>query len=115
MSGLSEDQRRAVRRFDIRTAFTTVFGVEEVDPPLIKASVVDKVPCSCGKEYIDQTKRALETHIKEHQSATRGGKEKNVPKQNIPGLNMFLYRIKHQPKNRLKVWISYKSSRHSAS
>ena len=82
VSGLSEDVRRVCRKFDIRTVFTTISTlmirqqltrVKDVDPPLSKASVVYKVPCSCGKEYIGETKRALGTLIKEHQFATRGG------------------------------------------
>ena len=67
-------------KFDIRTVFTTVSTlrqqltrVKDVDPPLRKAGMVYKVPCSCVKEYIGETKRALETRIKEHQSTTRGG------------------------------------------
>ena len=47
--------------------------VKDVDPPSSKAGVVYRVPCSCGKEYIGETKRALGTRIKEHQSATRKG------------------------------------------
>ena len=37
--------------------------------------MVYKVSCSCGKEYIGETKRALGTciSINEHQSPTRGG------------------------------------------
>ena len=81
VSGLSEDVRRVCRKIDIRTVFTTIsklrqqlIRVKDVDPPLSKAGVVYtcKVPCSCGKEYIGETKRALGTCIKEHQSATRG-------------------------------------------
>ena len=32
-----------------------------------------QIPCSCGNVYIGETKRALETHIKEHRAATRRG------------------------------------------
>ena len=35
--------------------------------------VVYKIPCTCGPKYIGETKRALETHLKEHQAATRRG------------------------------------------
>ena len=35
--------------------------------------VVYEIPCSCGPKYIGETKRALETHLKEHQAATRRG------------------------------------------
>ena len=41
--------------------------------PLEKSNVVYQVPCSCGRVYIGETKRALETHIKEHKAATRRG------------------------------------------
>ena len=47
--------------------------VKDVDPLLSRAGVVYKIPCSCGKEYIGETKRALGTHLKEHQAATRRG------------------------------------------
>ena len=77
---MSEDLRRSLRMFDVRTAFITVSTlrqqltrVKDVDPPLSKAGVVYRLPCSCtcGKEYIGKTKKALGAHIKEHQSATR--------------------------------------------
>ena len=78
MSGLSEDLRRILRRFAIRAAFTTVSTlrpqltrVKAVDPPLSKAGVVYRVPCSYGKEYFCENKRTLGTCIKQHQSATR--------------------------------------------
>ena len=32
-----------------------------------------QIPCSCGNVYIGETKRALETRIKEHRAATRRG------------------------------------------
>ena len=35
--------------------------------------MIYKFPCSCGKEYNGETKRALGSRIKEHQSVTRGG------------------------------------------
>ena len=80
VSGLSEDVRRVCRKFDIRTVFTPVSTlrqqltrVKDVDPPLRKAGVVYNVPCSCGKEYIGETKRALGTCIKQHESTTKGG------------------------------------------
>ena len=80
VSGLSEDVRRVCRKFDIRTVFSIISTlrqqltrVKDVDPPLRKAGVVYKVPCSCGKQYIGETKRALRTRKKEHQSATRRG------------------------------------------
>ena len=80
VSGLSDDLRRICRRYDIRTVFTTISTlppqftrVKDVDPLLSRAGVVYKVPCSCGKKYIGETKRAFGTHSKEHQAATRRG------------------------------------------
>ena len=35
--------------------------------------MVYSIPCSCGLEYIGETKRALETRIGEHQAAVRRG------------------------------------------
>ena len=35
--------------------------------------MVYSIPCSCGFEYIGETKRALETRIGEHQAAVRRG------------------------------------------
>ena len=76
----SEDLRRILEKFDVRTLFTTIGAlrqklarVKDVDPPLSKAGVVNRVPCSYGKEYIGEIKRALGTCIKEHQSATNIG------------------------------------------
>ena len=86
VSGLSEDLRRICRRYDIRTVFTTTSTlppqftrVKGVDPLLSRAGVVYKIPCSCGKEYIGETKRALGTRLKEHQAASgRGEVEKSA-------------------------------------
>ena len=43
------------------------------DPLEKKSGVVYQIPCSCSHVYIGETKRALETHIKEHRAATRRG------------------------------------------
>ena len=80
VSGVSEDLRRVCRRFDIRSVFTTVSTlrqhltrVKDRDPLLRKSGVVYNIPCSCGMQYIGETRRALETRLKEHQAATRRG------------------------------------------
>ena len=76
--GVSEDLRRVCRRYDIRTVFTTISTlrrklskVKDSDMMLSRAGVVYTLPCNCGKEYTGETKRALATHLKEHQVATR--------------------------------------------
>ena len=83
---MSEDLRRILRRFDMRTAFTTISTlrqqltrIKDVDLPQSKAGVVYRVFCSCGKKYIGETKKALGTRIKEQHSATRRGKIENLP------------------------------------
>ena len=75
--------RRVCRKFDIRTVFTTMSTlrqqltkVKNTDPTLEKSSVVYRIPCSCGLAYIGETKRSLETHLKEHQAAIRRGETK---------------------------------------
>ena len=80
VAGLSEDVRRVCRRYDIRTVFrssSTLRGqlmrVKDQDPLEKKFNVVYQVPCSCGHVYIGETKRALETRMKEHKAATRRG------------------------------------------
>ena len=47
--------------------------VKDTDPPLKKSGVVYRIPCSCGLTYIGETKRSLETRLKEHQAACRRG------------------------------------------
>ena len=104
VSGLSEDLRRILRRFDMRTVFTRIFTlrqqltmVKDVDPLLTKAGVVVyRVPCSCGKEYIGDTKRALGTRIKKHQSATRRGNQKSAIVEHVLAEQHHPIWIKHQ-------------------
>lgn len=81
VSGVGEDLRRVCRKYDIRTAFSTVSTlrqqltkVKDVDPLLSRAGVVYSIPCSdCEQYYIGETKRALGTRLKEHQANTRRG------------------------------------------
>ena len=77
---LSEDLRRVCRKFSIRTVFKTsstlrqeLSRIKDRDPALKISGVVYEIPCSCGQKYIGETKRALVTHLKEHQAATRRG------------------------------------------
>ena len=36
-----------------------------------QANMVYRIPCSCGKAYIGETKQRLETRLREHQDACR--------------------------------------------
>ena len=77
---LSERVRRVCRDYNIRTAFksastlrTALVRVNDPIPIEKKSGVVYEVPCSCGKVYIGETKRTLETRMKEHHAAARLG------------------------------------------
>ena len=77
MAGVGEDLRRACRRYDIRTVFTTISTLwqqlsrmKDLDTMLSRAGVVYRIPCSCGKQYIGETKRVLGVCLIE-QAATR--------------------------------------------
>ena len=78
VSGLSEDIRRVCRQFNIRVAFrsgrslrSVLTRVKDPLPPDLQSKVIYKVPCSCGKAYIGETTRRLETRLKEHKDACR--------------------------------------------
>ena len=78
VSGLSEDIRRVCRQFNIRVAFRSgrflrsmLTRVKDPLPPDLLSKVIYKVPCSCGKAYIAETTRRLETRLKEHKDACR--------------------------------------------
>ena len=83
---------------DIRTVFTTISTlrqqlskVKDPDPMLSRAGVVYRIPCSCGKQYIGETKRALGVRLKEHQAATRRGEvEKSA-------ISEYAWEEKHHP------------------
>ena len=47
--------------------------VKDLLPMEKKAKVVYQIPCSCGKSYIGETRRRLETRLREHQEACRKG------------------------------------------
>ena len=74
--GLSEDIRRVCRQFGIRTVFKSAPTLREKltrvkdKLPMGKLSnVVYQVPCTCGKVYIGETVRRLDTRLKEHKDA----------------------------------------------
>ena len=78
VAGVSEDSRRICRKFDIRTVFTTITTlrkqltrVKDTEPIAKRSGVVYQGPCSCGLVYIGETKRILETCLREHMAPTR--------------------------------------------
>ena len=79
-AGVSEDIRRVCRKYSMRAIFRSGLSLCSVltrvkDPlPMEKRSkVMCQIPCSCGKIYICETRRKLETRLREHQEACRKG------------------------------------------
>ena len=83
---MSEDVRRVCRKFNIRVVFKSgrtirsmLTKVKDTLPPGKQSNVVYRIPCSCGQVYIGETKRRLETRLKEHRDACeRGMMEKSA-------------------------------------
>ena len=80
IAGVSEDIRRACRKYNIKVVFKSgrtprsmLTKVKDALPPEKQSKVVYRIPCSCGKTYIGETVRRLETRTKEHKDACRKG------------------------------------------
>ena len=56
---------------------STLIKVKDPLPTKQLTNVVYKVPCDCGLVYIGETKRRLETQLKEHKDTTRLGYTNN--------------------------------------
>ena len=86
VAGMSEDIRRVCRKFNIRVVFKSrrtlrsmLTKVKDTLPLGKQSNVVYRIPCSCGQVYIGETKRRLETRLKEHRYACeRGMMEKSA-------------------------------------
>ena len=70
--------RGVCHQFNIRVAFrsgcslrSVLTRVKDPLPPDLQSKVIYKVPCSCGKAYIGETTRRLETRLREHKDACR--------------------------------------------
>ena len=80
VKGLSEDVRRICGRYDVRVAFksgqslrNSLTRVKDTLHQGMQSKVVYHIPCSCGKVYIGETIRRLETRVKEHEEACKKG------------------------------------------
>ena len=76
LAGVSERIRRVCKDFNIRAVFRSrptlrslLTKVKDPLPMEKQANVVYEVPCTCGKVYIGETRRRLETRLKEHKDA----------------------------------------------
>ena len=79
-TGVSEDIRQVCRKYGMkvilkagRSLRLVLTKVKDPVPMEKKAKVVYQIPCSCGKSYINDTRRRPETRLREHQEACRKG------------------------------------------
>ena len=83
IKGVSDKVKRVLNRAGVKTYFSRSAKLRDIlshpkDPmPKDHAPCVYSIPCSCGEQYIGQTKRPLKTRLSEHQRATRQGKEES--------------------------------------
>ena len=75
VAGVSERIRKACQDFGIRAVFgptlrSLLTKAKDPLPTEKQSNVVYEVPCTCGKVYIGETKRRLETRLKEHKDAS---------------------------------------------
>ena len=56
-----------------RSLCSVLTKVKDPLPMEKKAKVVYRIPCNCDKSYIGDTRRRLETRLREHQEACRKG------------------------------------------
>ena len=76
VSGVSERIRKACEKYNLKVVFksgpTLHSLLTRVKDPLPKeklAGVVYQIACQCGKVYVGETQRRLETRVKEHRDA----------------------------------------------
>ncbi len=78
--GVSEDIRWVCRKFGLKDVFRSGLSsrsmltrVKDTLAMEKRSKVVYQIPCSCGKKYIGETVRRLETRMKEHRDACQKG------------------------------------------
>ena len=76
--GLSEQIRRVLKKFNIRTAFRSgaslgklLTKVKDPVPPEDRPGAIYKISCLCEDSYIGETGRTTNTRVKEHKAACR--------------------------------------------
>ena len=80
VSGVSEWIRKASEKFNLKVVFKSsptlrslLTSVKDPLPMEKLARVVYQIPCQCGKVYVGETQRRLETQVKEHKDACSKG------------------------------------------
>ena len=93
----SEDVRQICRKFGIKFVFRSGqflrSMVNKVKGPLMiekQAKMVYHIPCSCGKAFIGEMVRRLETRVKEHRDAC----QKEALKKSVLAEHAWMY---HHP------------------
>ena len=82
IEGLTQNLSRLLKKNNIKCAISSrgqtlkdkFPSAKDKQPPEIKPCVY-QIPCRCGKKYIGQTRRKLETRVKEHQRDIRNGND----------------------------------------
>ena len=83
VKGVSDKVCRFLNRAGVKTFYSRSAKLRDIlshpkDPlPKDHAPCVYSIPCSCGEQYIGQTKRPLKVRLSEHQAATRKGKKEH--------------------------------------
>ena len=79
-AGISKDIRQVCRKYGMKVVFRSGLSLHSVltwvkdSLPMEKWSkTVYRIPCSCGKVYIGETRSRLKTRLREHQEACRKG------------------------------------------
>ena len=81
--GVSDKICRFLNRAGVKTFYSRSAKIRDIishpkDPlPKDQAPCVYAIPCSCGEQYIGQTKRPLKVRLSEHEAATRKGKKEH--------------------------------------
>jgi len=78
-SNVSHKIKRVLSKFEIKTVFKPPTKIKEFlrspkDTIPLSTPGVYKVPCSCGKSYISQTRRSIRTRLGEHIKAVQKNK-----------------------------------------
>ena len=80
ISGVGEDIRRVCSRHNLRVVFRPgrrlrmmLSRVNDRLPREKDSKVVYQIPCDCGKVYISETTRRLETRLREHRDVHHKG------------------------------------------
>ena len=75
--GLSEEIRRILGQYKIRTVFKTtetlgriLTKIKDLTPPEERPGIMHKIKCICGDFYIGEIGRSLTARMKEHKAAS---------------------------------------------